>query len=93
MVAKSSLQRYEQHTEVLRAIAHPIRLAVIELLYRHHSLSVSQIHESLRIEQATASHHLKILRQAGILKVQREGRYSYYLLADDSYPQILHLLG
>lgn len=93
MVAKSSLRRYEHHTEVLRAIAHPIRLAVIELLYREYSLSVSQIHESLHIEQATASHHLKILRQAGILEVQREGRYSYYLLANDIYPQILQLLG
>ena len=93
MVAKPTLRRYEEQTEVLRAIAHPVRLAIVDLLHQQHSLSVSQIHESLSIEQATASHHLKILRQAGIVHVQREGRFSYYLLTKDCYSQILQILG
>lgn len=93
MVATSRLNRFERQTEILRSIAHPIRLAMIELLQRGRRLSVSEIHSALKIEQATASHHLKILRQVGIVKVEREGRYSYYLLADEVYPQIVQLLG
>jgi len=93
MVATSRLNRFERQTEILRSIAHPIRLAMIELLQRGRRLSVSEIHSALKIEQATASHHLKILRQVGIVKVEREGRYSYYLLADEVYPQIVELLG
>jgi DNA-binding transcriptional ArsR family regulator len=92
MVATSRLNRFERQTEILRSIAHPIRLAMIELLQRGRRLSVSEIHSALKIEQATASHHLKILRQVGIVKVEREGRYSYYLLADEVYPQIVQLL-
>lgn len=93
MVATSRLNRFERQTEILRSIAHPIRLAMIELLQRGRRMSVSEIHSALKIEQATASHHLKILRQVGIVKVEREGRYSYYLLADEVYPQIVQLLG
>ncbi|HKK79662.1 MAG TPA: metalloregulator ArsR/SmtB family transcription factor [Phaeodactylibacter sp.] len=92
-MATSRLNRFERQTEILRSIAHPIRLAMIELLQRGRRLSVSEIHSALKIEQATASHHLKILRQVGIVKVEREGRYSYYLLADEVYPQIVELLG
>jgi ArsR family transcriptional regulator len=93
MVASSRLNRFEKHTEILRSIAHPIRLAMIELLHQKHRMSVSEIYSELRIEQATASHHLKILRQSDVVKVERRGRYSYYLLVDEVYPQIVQLLG
>ncbi|MCB9292877.1 MAG: winged helix-turn-helix transcriptional regulator [Lewinellaceae bacterium] len=92
MVANSEFERLEQYSEALRAIAHPIRLAIINLLSNRQPLSVSDIHERLQIEQAAASHHLKILRYNGILQARREGRYIYYLISDDTYPQILELL-
>ncbi|MCB0561940.1 MAG: helix-turn-helix transcriptional regulator [Lewinellaceae bacterium] len=92
MVANTELERLEQYSEVLRAIAHPIRLAIISLLKDGEPLSVTDIHDQLQIEQAAASHHLKILRYNGILQARREGRYIYYLLSDETYPQILELL-
>lgn len=92
MVANSEFERLEQYSEVLRAIAHPIRLAIIQLLKEGDSMSVTGIHERLQIEQAAASHHLKILRFNGILQAQRKGRFTFYLIRDDTYPQILELL-
>ncbi|MCB0582873.1 MAG: helix-turn-helix transcriptional regulator, partial [Phaeodactylibacter sp.] len=54
MVANSEFERLEQYSEALRAIAHPIRLAIINLLSNRQPLSVSDIHERLQIEQAAA---------------------------------------
>ncbi|MCB0551249.1 MAG: winged helix-turn-helix transcriptional regulator [Phaeodactylibacter sp.] len=92
MVANPEFERLEQYSEALRAIAHPIRLAIINLLQDGRPRSVTDIHERLQIEQAAASHHLKILRYNGIVHAQREGRHIFYLVSDETYPQILELL-
>ena len=49
-------------TETLRAIAHPIRIAIVDLLYHNGQMTVTDIYEKLNIEQAIASHHLRILK-------------------------------
>ncbi|MEQ8706881.1 MAG: metalloregulator ArsR/SmtB family transcription factor [Phaeodactylibacter sp.] len=92
MVATPHFKSFERQTEQLRAIAHPVRLAILNLLHRQAPLTVTNIHEALSIEQATASHHLKILRQAGILRPRRDGRYAYYELTSDAFGEILELL-
>ncbi len=92
MVAQPHFKQYESQTEQLRAIAHPVRLAILHLLQAKSPLSVTVIYESLGIEQATASHHLKILRQAGILDLKRKGRYAFYTLANPIFSEVLALL-
>ncbi len=72
MVATPHFKSFEKQTEQLRAIAHPVRLAILNLLYRQAPLTVTNIHEALSIEQATASHHLRILRRLGYCS--RSGR-------------------
>lgn len=95
---KESLQsRYdadflETGTEVLRAIAHPIRLTIIDLLHRNEKLSVTEIYEALVIEQAIASHHLRILKDKGVVAARREGKKSYYYLCSDNYHKIIEAL-
>ncbi|MBV6656037.1 MAG: helix-turn-helix transcriptional regulator [Mameliella sp.] len=92
MVATPHLKSLERQTEQLRAIAHPIRLSIIHLLGKQSPLTVTEIHQTLQIEQAAASHHLKILRQADVLKPSRKGRFSYYELADDTFTRVVELL-
>ena len=95
---KESLQsRYdaeflETGTEVLRAIAHPIRLTIIDLLHRNEKLSVTEIYEALVIEQAIASHHLRILKDKGVVAARREGKKSYYYLCSEDYHKIIKAL-
>jgi DNA-binding transcriptional ArsR family regulator len=95
---KESLQsRYdadflETGTEVLRAIAHPIRLTIIDLLYRNEKLSVTEIYEALVIEQAIASHHLRILKDKGVVSARRDGKKSYYYLCSNDYHKIIEAL-
>ncbi len=82
----------ELATESLRAIAHPQRLLIVDMLYKNKAMNVSEIHDQLGIEQAVASHHLRILKDRGIVSVRRDGKNSYYMLTKPDYYQILEVL-
>ncbi len=79
------LSLLEQMTETLRAIAHPLRLAIIEMLYLHKKMTVTEIHEALDIEQAVVSHHLRIMKDRNVVQVKREGKSSIYSLTLEEY--------
>ncbi|MEM6963195.1 MAG: metalloregulator ArsR/SmtB family transcription factor [Bacteroidota bacterium] len=82
----------EDATETLRAIAHPIRIAIVDMLFKNNQLSVSEIHDQLQIEQAVASHHLRILKNKKIVIVNRDGKNSYYSLTHKDYHNIIQVL-
>ena len=71
-VKKSSL--------ILRALNHKLRQQILKLLEEQMKLTVTEMYIQLRLEQSVASQHLAILRRAGIVKTQREGKFIYYLL-------------
>lgn len=89
MNSKYDIEFLEDVTEKLKAIAHPIRFTMVDLLYTEKKLSVTDIHEKLGIEQAVASHHLRILKSQDIVKVSRDGKNSFYSLAKKSYYTII----
>lgn len=82
----------ETSTETLRSIAHPIRITIIDLLHKNKVMTVTQIHEQLEIEQAVASHHLRILKSKNIVSVERDGKNSCYSLTNNEYQKIIDLL-
>ncbi len=82
----------EDATEKLKAIAHPIRFLMIEMLYNAKEMSVTDVHEKLDIEQAVASHHLRILKNQNIVKVNRDGKNSFYSLSSEVYFNIIAAL-
>ncbi len=83
----------EESTETLRAIAHPLRLSIITLLHRNEKLSVTEIFRALDIQQAVASHHLRILRNRKVVKVKRIGQNSIYSLASPHFYKIIEVMG
>ena len=82
----------EEATETLRAMAHPHRLLIVEMLQKQKSMNVTEIYEKLEIEQAVASHHLRILKSKGIVQVRRDGKNSFYTLKNEAYSNILIIL-
>lgn len=82
----------ESATETLRAIAHPQRLLIVEMLFQNQSMNVTEMYERLGIEQAVASHHLRILKDRGVVQVRRDGKNSYYSLTSPEYFTILEVL-
>ena len=79
-------------SRVLRCIGHPIRLRIIELLDNRGALNVSAVQEALDLEQATASQHLSLMRDKGILRSRREGVNVFYEILDEKVVQIINCL-
>lgn len=77
---------------VLRAINHKLRQRMINLLEENGSMTVTDIYVKLRLEQSVASQHLAILRRAGVVTTQRQGKYIYYALNKDRLEQISSLI-
>ncbi len=73
-------EEVENAAKMMKAISHPMRLAILGHLTKHKQLNVTEIHELLQIEQSTASHHLGILKDKGILASVRKGKNTLYYL-------------
>ncbi|HKK78598.1 MAG TPA: metalloregulator ArsR/SmtB family transcription factor [Phaeodactylibacter sp.] len=82
----------EDSTETLRAIAHPIRIAIIDLLYTNGQMTVTDIYQNLNIEQAIASHHLRILKGKNVVNAERDGKNSLYSLTKEEYYEVIKTL-
>lgn len=63
---------------ILRAFNHKLRQQILKLVDTQEKVTVTEIYVKLRIEQSVASQHLAILRKAGFVKTEREGKYIYY---------------
>lgn len=87
-----NIDKLESAASKLRAISHPMRIAIIDLLSKDNKLSVTEIYERLDIEQATASHHLNILKNKGILDSKREGKKIYYSLKNVTLTDIIECI-
>ena len=73
---------------VLRAVNHKLRQRIIDLLDENNSMPVTDIYVKLRLEQSVASQHLAILRRAGVVITDRQGKYIYYALDHNRLTQI-----
>jgi DNA-binding transcriptional ArsR family regulator len=91
-IKKLDAERLETAANMLKAIAHPMRIAILKFLQGGKRLTVTEIHELLEIEQSTTSHHLGILRDKGVLCSKREGKNTYYYLKYDILSQIVDCL-
>ena len=76
-------------SEMLRAAAHPQRLAILDLLGSKRRLCVNDLTDLLGVEQAIISQHLTLLRDKGVLEVEKEGKYSYYRLKHPGFLKII----
>ena len=63
---------------VLRALNHKLRQQILNLVETEKKITVTEIYVRLRLEQSVASQHLAILRRAGIVNTQRDGKFIYY---------------
>jgi DNA-binding transcriptional ArsR family regulator len=82
-------ERLELVANMLKAIAHPIRISIVGCLEDGKKKTVTEIHRHLGIEQSTASHHLGILKDRGVLSSKREGKNTWYFLKHENLKTIL----
>jgi len=83
-----SPEKLERVAEVLKTIAHPVRLSILEVLQNYGRLTVSDLKEKTQTEQSLLSHHLIKMKDKGVLKANRQGKNIYYELADTQVTKI-----
>lgn len=85
------MRDYDGISEVLKALAHPARVEIIDRLEKN-GCNVSEIQKNLGLPQSTISQHLKVLRNAGIIKSRREGTKVCYEIEIKEVRSIIRML-
>ncbi len=67
-------------SNMLKAIAHPTRIKILDILKNGEKLNVSQIQGQIKTEQSTTSHHLSLLKDKGVLCSTRNGKNIHYYI-------------
>lgn len=63
---------------ILRAVNHNLRQQLLKLLHQHGRMTVTEIYHKLHLEQSVTSQHLAVLRTAGFVVTEREGKFVFY---------------
>ena len=83
----------EEFAEILKALAHPIRLKIVCGLTKKTECNVSVMVEKLGVPQPTVSQHLNILKNAGIIQGFRKGTQICYKLTNETAKKIVKIMG
>ncbi|HBC87181.1 MAG TPA: transcriptional regulator [Lentisphaeria bacterium] len=86
------IKDYERESEMLKALAHPVRLKMAEGLVSN-ECNVNKIVSKLGLPQSTISQHLSILRSRGIVKARKEGLKTCYKVDNPKVAEIVKILG
>jgi ArsR family transcriptional regulator len=76
-----------------KALADPTRVAIINSLSAADEVCVCNLTETFHLSQPTISHHLKILREAGLVESSRRGTWAYYRLVPEAIVALRGALG
>lgn len=82
----------DRRTEILKALAHPVRLGLVETL-SNKTLCVNDLAGRFPVDRTTISKHLAVLKEAGVLENRREGREIYYHLRVPCLEEFISCLG
>jgi len=82
-------EKLQISSEILRALAHPLRMRILEFIDKHKTINVNKIYNTLKLEQSITSQHLRILRLAGVVITSREGKFIHYSI---DYSKVANVL-
>ncbi len=71
-----------------KALADPTRVRILNLLAASDEVCVCVLNEEFDLSQPTISHHLKLLREAGLVEAERRGTWGFYRLVPDALDEL-----
>ncbi|WFD09858.1 ArsR/SmtB family transcription factor [Tepidibacter hydrothermalis] len=89
---KTNPQLFDEYSELLKALAHPVRLCIAKGLLDAGSSNVSNMQNCLDMPQSTISQHVSKLKSAGIIKGERNGLEIIYSVSNDKVKDIIKAL-
>ncbi len=91
-LARLSDDATRQAVDFLKLLADETRLRIVYVLKHRGELNVQTMCRVLKLTQPAVSHHLALLRVAGLLALRREGKHNYYHLVPDRFVEQLGIL-
>ena len=88
----SNDQKFNETAELLKILAHPVRLCIVNGLLKKGECNVSYMQSCLGAPQSTISQHLQKLRTAGIIEGRRNGLEIYYQVCNDKVDALMKVL-
>ena len=85
------MEALSEAAECLRTLAHPARLRMVQLLLQGDH-TVSDLAEACGIPPHMASEHLGLMRDRGLLRSERQGRYIYYRIVEEGLAGIMQCI-
>ncbi|MEL7220968.1 MAG: metalloregulator ArsR/SmtB family transcription factor [Bacteroidota bacterium] len=82
----------ETSANKLKSIAHPVRIAILDLLRINGKLTVTEIQESLNIEQTATSYHLIQMKNKKIVRSEKKANKMFYSISNNQIPLILDIM-
>ncbi|WP_099191556.1 ArsR/SmtB family transcription factor [Tepidibacter mesophilus] len=89
---KTNPELFDEYSELLKALAHPVRLCIVKGLLDTGSSNVSNMQNCLDMPQSTISQHVSKLKSAGIIKGDRNGLEIIYSVSNDKVANIIKAL-
>jgi ArsR family transcriptional regulator, arsenate/arsenite/antimonite-responsive transcriptional repressor len=85
-------RRDDPDAQLLHALGDPMRLAIVRQLATEHETCACDLTVGIELSQPTVSHHLRVLRQAGIVGAERRGTWVFYTLQPDAIERLARLV-
>lgn len=82
---------FARAAECLRTLSHPVRLQMVELLL-HGKYTVTELAEACSVQQHVASEHLRLMQHCQLLERERDGRKTYYTVAEAGLASIMNCI-
>lgn len=92
LTERVSLDKLNYASNMLKVIAHPVRLAIVDALHQSERLTVLEIQEKLGLDQPVASQHLTLMQDRGVLKSEKLGRNRFFFLKHPNMFNIINCL-
>lgn len=84
-----SIFNSDDYIKLFKSLANEERLAIVKLLIKNKEMFAQDIERQFYLEQSTTSHHLNMLKKAGVTKSRKEGRKVFYSVNFDNLKDIL----
>ena len=85
-------RRNDPDAQLLHALGDPMRLAIVRQLAAERETCACDLTVGIELSQPTVSHHLRVLRQAGIVGAERRGTWVFYTLQPDAIERLARLV-
>ena len=92
-MARTKQTLIDPDVQLLQALAHPTRLSIVRELTGTSEVCACDFTSCCDVQQPTVSHHLRILKEAGVIAAQRRGTSIYYYLLPAAAERLQNLVG